>query len=977
MQDKITDDAAWQLELPSDSDAKQTYPLATLSSLKALYGKRSAKSGHTEKFYWCLLLEHVSIKGVAEAILERLRLDSEAELLDIGQQARHLLIKHFQQFGLSKLVAMKIPDKEREQASSHLGMLSELAFEVSEEFVQAVALYALAHDEIISKQDYNSRYQVMYIRYQLARSLLLIDEYNKNHIQRCVAFCRATLKLLQPLWKLLDREGLRKDAFYALEFELQQWLGGRLKELGNYKEAGEAFSKASINARRNIDDRVFCTTEFALTLEKQGQEQSALDILSLCKDDIPNVKDEEIKLFWEYAYINLRKRFGVDLNIISPINSTNINDVNWQALMDAIMQGKTIKIEQLEAIIEQHYEMLNDMPQEEIVYRYQLFIQLALLLFELGKWKQANESLQQAELLEDHIEDESLKLERKIILARSKAETGNISEAVALFASLLPQAKHILDLEQLLQFMGYYLETLGKYDAFRDVEMLYKLVDQVIVILERLFRQQLGKGGRRYVRLIHQRPLETAILVLATMAHKVDQKTDVAQAILKNVWSFLNVIRNPELHWHTAAPMAGELANRLQELENDFHKVLRHELVMEQPQSDDPSWLESLDKVMTFEMTAMKDMKLPGYHNVELPTDGIAVAFFIIQQLLKKPALLVITHYEGKFDSHIISYEDTTLKHRLETFRNQYFALYQTSYKVRETRHRPILLDTELDKEAPKITELLPESLKRLLKRKPNAYPWYLFPDGLFYSLPIEMLSDSDGDAHYFGQNRAVQLCLRSSIPSSIHKTIDFTKGWLGLGGVAYVDGIRAIPNSLNEIEKIQSFLQHNGFNANILKDTKANAAVLEANLENMNPEVLHFAVHGVKDDKYPDACALILAKCSGRAEEDLLPFRRILHLPLHNIELVVLSACHSLIGRTDPSSGIEGLAWAFLQAGVTQVIATRYQVSDDKYTVNFMQTLYHYLMTLPVAEALGRARDDALSKGMDPRQVGAWSLWV
>jgi CHAT domain-containing protein len=73
----------------------------------------------------------------------------------------------------------------------------------------------------------------------------------------------------------------------------------------------------------------------------------------------------------------------------------------------------------------------------------------------------------------------------------------------------------------------------------------------------------------------------------------------------------------------------------------------------------------------------------------------------------------------------------------------------------------------------------------------------------------------------------------------------------------------------------------------------------------------------------------------------------------------------------------MEGLAWAFLSAGAGQVIASRYPV-DDESTVTLMLALYRYLQDLPVAEALGRARDDCLSPPdeLPEREVGAWAVW-
>ena len=81
-----------------------------------------------------------------------------------------------------------------------------------------------------------------------------------------------------------------------------------------------------------------------------------------------------------------------------------------------------------------------------------------------------------------------------------------------------------------------------------------------------------------------------------------------------------------------------------------------------------------------------------------------------------------------------------------------------------------------------------------------------------------------------------------------------------------------------------------------------------------------------------------------------LTPF--VLNLALQGVELVILSACSSGVGRSSRSAGLEGLVWAFLQADAGQVIASRYPV-DDESTARFMQALYQQLLEHPVDRAL------------------------
>jgi len=296
--------------------------------------------------------------------------------------------------------------------------------------------------------------------------------------------------------------------------------------------------------------------------------------------------------------------------------------------------------------------------------------------------------------------------------------------------------------------------------------------------------------------------------------------------------------------------------------------------------------------------------------------------------------------------------------------------------------------------EAPVLTELLPRSLAlqpfRALRdfravsettipaaRRPMFdRPWYFFPDGILSTLPLEMLPDHADSGVRFGQNRAVTLCLRPRVPDGVRRPVDLDRGWLGLGDVPGTGEIPHLPGSGLEVREIRRFLQRHDYSCGQLLGTEARADRLAEELEARRPAVLHLAVHGFADDTHPEACTLILADCPERPERELLPYRRIRQLPLDGVELVVLSACSGLIGRSGRSASMEGLAWTFLGRGVTQVIASRYPVDDDA-TVVLMLELYQGLLTMPVSDALGRARDVCLvEKKLDPREVAAWSVW-
>ncbi len=82
------------------------------------------------------------------------------------------------------------------------------------------------------------------------------------------------------------------------------------------------------------------------------------------------------------------------------------------------------------------------------------------------------------------------------------------------------------------------------------------------------------------------------------------------------------------------------------------------------------------------------------------------------------------------------------------------------------------------------------------------------------------------------------------------------------------------------------------------------------------NYSVLHFATHGVLDNRNPLYSHLLLTKTEADSENDgLLEAREIMKLRLH-ADLAVLSACETANGRIAPGEGVIGMSWAFFVAG-------------------------------------------------------------
>jgi CHAT domain-containing protein len=118
----------------------------------------------------------------------------------------------------------------------------------------------------------------------------------------------------------------------------------------------------------------------------------------------------------------------------------------------------------------------------------------------------------------------------------------------------------------------------------------------------------------------------------------------------------------------------------------------------------------------------------------------------------------------------------------------------------------------------------------------------------------------------------------------------------------------------------------------------------------------LHFATHGLADEKMPDRSALVFSMPSGENEDGLLQTREIMDLKL-GADLVVLSGCSTGLGRLIRGEGILGLSQSFLYAGAPSVVVSLWNVSDRS-TAEFMKLFYERLSEgLSKTEALREAK--------------------
>jgi CHAT domain-containing protein/uncharacterized glyoxalase superfamily protein PhnB len=139
----------------------------------------------------------------------------------------------------------------------------------------------------------------------------------------------------------------------------------------------------------------------------------------------------------------------------------------------------------------------------------------------------------------------------------------------------------------------------------------------------------------------------------------------------------------------------------------------------------------------------------------------------------------------------------------------------------------------------------------------------------------------------------------------------------------------------------------------------------------------LHFATHGLVNEKHPKLSGLILTQEDTTSKEDgILHLGEIYNLDL-NADLVVLSACETGLGQIAQGEGIIGLTRGFLYAGASNVLVSLWQVSDMT-TSDLMLDFYDKMLAgMSKAEALREAKRQMIRRDPGYSKPYYWAPFI
>ena len=140
----------------------------------------------------------------------------------------------------------------------------------------------------------------------------------------------------------------------------------------------------------------------------------------------------------------------------------------------------------------------------------------------------------------------------------------------------------------------------------------------------------------------------------------------------------------------------------------------------------------------------------------------------------------------------------------------------------------------------------------------------------------------------------------------------------------------------------------------------------------------LHFATHGLVDTQHPELSGLVLSMVNERGEpvNGFLRLQDIYNLNLP-VELVVLSACETGIGKEVRGEGLLGLTRGFMYAGAPRVVVSLWKV-DDAATAELMGRFYEGMLRQKLRPAAAlRAAQLGMWQDSEWRAPYYWAAFV
>ncbi|MDR3699082.1 MAG: CHAT domain-containing protein [Candidatus Sulfopaludibacter sp.] len=207
--------------------------------------------------------------------------------------------------------------------------------------------------------------------------------------------------------------------------------------------------------------------------------------------------------------------------------------------------------------------------------------------------------------------------------------------------------------------------------------------------------------------------------------------------------------------------------------------------------------------------------------------------------------------------------------------------------------------------------------------RIPRGSRLIVVPDGMLHRLNLETLPVPGPAPHYWVEDVDLAVAPSMTLLASAEKPrLAAPPSLLLMGAPVPIPQYDKLPQAEAEITDIQNHFPQAS------KAVFTGATATLAAYRQVDPaqfSLIHFAAHAEPNPESPLESAIVLSPVEGQY---LLKARDIIGTPL-SARLVTISACRSAGARIYAGEGLIGLAWAFLEAGSSAVVAGLWDVND------------------------------------------------
>lgn len=923
-------------------------PDTTLAELTQRIGSEPDCS-ELDDIYWNGLGDHCNSAEIAEHVVMRLHLDSDNLLANIAPHRQKILQQYFRKCANRLRQPLELSDEEWAETRNHPVLYPELVLEGQGHYWEAVAAYALEHDLLNVSHELQIFTQAS-LRFKLAHVLQCHLHARLFDTSQYIALAKSALRLMAEI----EGQGrIPVESKHHFCFHVHEWLAWEYQYSNHRQLAHDAFLQAA-NYAPDINLKVNDITLAVDIMAGMGNKQEALRLLETYQDEAKQTTDPETWDMWEIQLHWLRHELGAKHQVTSPLKSA-FTQGSTQILAEWIEHDQKPDYKSLEPVFQLLTNARQELPSQDIEGQYGLILGLLRTVDPLQEQERWLALMDEATALEPSVQNINLRLDRQLLQARCETLT-DPTKANQRFAALQRDVQQHMTTENKLLYNAAYLRSLSQSFDVQQIGTVRQLIGTTLEQIQELFSAQPTSSARKRIREVEQGTIENALAAALTFAEHPLLEIGQQQTLLKLAWQVFLATRNPEL---TVAPSDMQSAAH-QQLAQAFEQSYRLHIVGRERGQE---WKAKLERLLDYELThifAPTQFPASEFHP---PTDGLSLGFFQFREINQH--IVVLMHHAGKYSSYLVD-DVPGVTQILKAWR-RYLLNGQAENLPASLRQGLINTRNQLLFGQPHMSNDIESRVQT---------PWYLFFDGSLNEYPVDMLPVTQ-DGKPLACLRRVQHKLRGS--TNLHGTdsdkIDWYRGWLGLADVPGLTGFSSLPGTRIETENIQTLLQEHQYPTSVLFGAEAHASNLMDSLHRQQPAVLHLAVHGIADQQYPEACALLLSPRANHSAGELLLFRHIQQMDLRQVQLVVLSACSSSIGPTSRSAGLEGLVWAFLQAGAGQVVASRYSVNDHD-TALLMQVFYRHLVNgVDAVEALRLAKSGCLNDGMPLREIAAWGI--